>query len=90
MTKTASDKELVEFMAKVLPDFDRSKVYVSDIKKVITWYNLLSKYVPELFVAPTEAPEAAEATNAEAEVAESSEASAEEAPKKAAKKETKA
>jgi hypothetical protein len=88
VTKTASDKELVEFMAKVLPDFDRSKVYVSDIKKVITWYNLLSKYVPELFAAPAEAPEAA--TNAEAEVAESSETSAEEGPKKAAKKETKA
>jgi hypothetical protein len=52
--KTSSDKELIEFLAKVLPDFDRSKVYVSDIKKVITWYNLLSKHVPELFVAKEE------------------------------------
>src|SRR5690606_31187088 len=49
-TKTASDKELIEFLVKVLPDFDRSKVYVSDIKKVITWYNILSEYVPEIFV----------------------------------------
>lgn len=49
--KTSSDKELIEFLAKVLPDFDRTKVYVSDIKKVITWYNLLSKYIPEAFVA---------------------------------------
>jgi hypothetical protein len=39
--KLASDKELIEFLNKILPDFDRSKVYVSDIKKIITWYNLL-------------------------------------------------
>lgn len=49
--KTSSDKELIEFLAKVLPDFDRTKVYVSDIKKIITWYNLLAKYLPEAFVA---------------------------------------
>ena len=49
--KTSSDKELIEFLAEVLPEFDRTKVYVSDIKKVITWYNLLSKYTPEAFVA---------------------------------------
>jgi len=55
--KTASDKELIEFLNKILPDFDRSKVYVSDIKKIITWYNLLSKYTPELFVASEEAGE---------------------------------
>jgi hypothetical protein len=60
-TKTASDKELIEFLVKVLPDFDRSKVYVSDIKKVITWYNILSKYVPEIFVANEVATEEAAA-----------------------------
>ncbi|MCE7068337.1 DUF5606 domain-containing protein [Dyadobacter sp. CY326] len=61
--KTASDKELIEFLNKILPDFDRSKVYVSDIKKIITWYNLLSKYTPELF----EASAAEETAEAEAE-----------------------
>jgi hypothetical protein len=79
--KTSSDKELIEFLAEVLPEFDRSKVYVSDIKKVITWYNLLSKYTPEAFeVTEGEAETAAEPV-AEAAAAE------EEAPaKKAAKK----
>jgi hypothetical protein len=68
--KTSSDKELIEFLAKVLPDFDRTKVYVSDIKKVITWYNLLSKYIPEAFVA-SEGETAVEAeVAAEEEVAE--------------------
>ncbi|CAG5009507.1 hypothetical protein DYBT9275_04514 [Dyadobacter sp. CECT 9275] len=58
--KTASDKELIEFLNHILPEFDRSKVYVSDIKKIITWYNLLSKYIPELFVAAAEEEELAE------------------------------
>jgi hypothetical protein len=67
--KTSSDKDLIEFLNKILPEFDRSKVYVSDIKKIITWYNLLSKYTPELFVAQAEEAvteeESAEATQEE-------------------------
>jgi hypothetical protein len=27
--------------AEVLPDYDRDAVYVSDIKKIFGWYNLL-------------------------------------------------
>jgi dTDP-4-dehydrorhamnose reductase len=76
--KAASDKDLVEFLAKILPDFDRAKVYVSDIKKIITWYNLLSKFAPELFVAKAEEPEAA---------VESTEQPSEEPAKKSSKKE---
>lgn len=32
---------LREYFAKVLPDFDRDRVYPSDIKKLIQWYNIL-------------------------------------------------
>lgn len=32
---------LVEAFAKVLPTFDRERVYTSDIKKLFTWYNIL-------------------------------------------------
>ena len=39
--KKASVKELQAYLAEVLPNFDRDRVYVSDIKKLITWYNLL-------------------------------------------------
>jgi len=35
----------------ILPEYDESRVYVSDIKKLVTWYNLLSKNNEELFVA---------------------------------------
>jgi hypothetical protein len=37
----ASPDELKSFFASILPDYDRSKVYISDIKKVINWYNIL-------------------------------------------------
>ncbi|QRR02687.1 DUF5606 family protein [Dyadobacter sandarakinus] len=67
--KSASDKELIEFLDGVLPEFDRTKVYVSDIKKVITWYNLLSKHLPELFVASETEEASPETTTDEAEQA---------------------
>ena len=38
-----SPEELRTYFAQVLPDFDRERVYPSDIKKVMNWYNLLIK-----------------------------------------------
>ncbi|RDK85516.1 DUF5606 family protein [Marinirhabdus gelatinilytica] len=35
--------ELEEFFFGVLPDYDEDRVYPSDIKKVVQWYNLLQK-----------------------------------------------
>ena len=40
----SSNNDLKAYFAKVLPDYDRERVYVSDIKKVLTWYNELHKY----------------------------------------------
>ena len=37
----SDDKELKKYFEKVLPDYDRERVYASDIKKVINWYNQL-------------------------------------------------
>lgn len=39
--KKASAEKLGEFMAAVLPNYDRDRVHLSDIKKLIQWYNLL-------------------------------------------------
>lgn len=44
---------LAAYFEEVLPDYDRDRVYPSDIKKVLNWYNLLqanglvSKDAPE-------------------------------------------
>lgn len=43
--KTISHKsaanDLKAFMESILPDYDKERVYVSDIKKLVNWYNLL-------------------------------------------------
>ncbi|HLO60266.1 MAG TPA: DUF5606 domain-containing protein [Bacteroidales bacterium] len=37
----SSPDELKKFMEKALPNYDRNRVYVSDIKKLVSWYNTL-------------------------------------------------
>jgi len=37
----SGNEELKAYFAEVLPEYDDERVYVSDIKKVISWYNLL-------------------------------------------------
>ena len=37
----AEDKVLRNYFAEILPDFDRERVYTTDIKKLLGWYNLL-------------------------------------------------
>jgi hypothetical protein len=39
----ASAEELKTYMAKVLPDYDRDQVFVSDIKKLIKWFSVLNE-----------------------------------------------
>ncbi len=39
----SSKGELEKFFREVLPEYDEDRVYVSDIKKVVQWYNLLEK-----------------------------------------------
>lgn len=38
---SASSKELKAFFESMLPDYDKERVYVSDIKRVVKWYNQL-------------------------------------------------
>ena len=37
----ATPDELRAYMAEVLPNFDRDRVYPTDIKRLLSWYNLL-------------------------------------------------
>ena len=39
--KKASTKELQDYFASFLPNFDRERVHNSDIKKLLQWYNIL-------------------------------------------------
>lgn len=39
--KKCSSKELRDYFAQVLPNYDRDRVHDSDIKKLLQWYNIL-------------------------------------------------
>lgn len=39
----ASKEQLEEYFFGIMPDYDEDRVYSSDIKKVLQWYNLLVK-----------------------------------------------
>ena len=39
----SSANELKKYFSEILPDYDEERVYVSDIKKVINWYNILNE-----------------------------------------------
>lgn len=67
LSHKAGNAELLAYFEEVLPDYDRDRVYPSDIKKVLNWYNILqakglvSKEAPAEAESPSvEAPEAAE------------------------------
>lgn len=42
--------ELKAFMKSVLPEYDENRVYVSDIKKLVRWYEVMLKFAPDIFV----------------------------------------
>ena len=55
--KKCSSKELRDYFAEVLPNFDQDRVHDSDIKKLLQWYNILVKngYTDfKAVLAPTE------------------------------------
>lgn len=62
----ASGKELFGYLAEVLPDYSRDSVYAGDIKKLISWYNILTEHNIDL----EEADKAEENTSEASEVKE--------------------
>jgi len=45
VSSKAGNDELKKYFKNIVPDFDEQKVYPSDIKKVVTWYELLQDKV---------------------------------------------
>lgn len=56
--KTASAAELADFMASALPNYDRDRVHQGDIRKLVQWYNILTRAGLTDFVDPEEQNEA--------------------------------
>jgi hypothetical protein len=36
-----SDAAVLRYIEEIIPEFDRDRVYISDMRKIIKWYNLL-------------------------------------------------
>jgi len=43
MTEKPSNQDVKKYFEEILPNYDEDRVYVSDMKKVFRWYNILSK-----------------------------------------------
>ncbi len=54
LSSSSDSDELKSFLKFILPEYDEDRVYVSDIKKLINWYNKLATDLPEVFEAKTE------------------------------------
>lgn len=39
--KMSTPEELVEYFEGIMPDYDRERVYLTHIKKMYSWYNIL-------------------------------------------------
>ncbi|MEM8564819.1 MAG: DUF5606 domain-containing protein [Bacteroidota bacterium] len=48
VTSNSDADELKSFLKHILPEYDQERVYVSDIKKLVTWYNHIYENVPKL------------------------------------------
>lgn len=62
----ADAAKLKTWFEEVLPDYSKDKVYISDIKKLVSWYNILHK----LNLLAKEEPEAVKEEEGEEKVAE--------------------
>lgn len=54
LSGSSAADELKSFLKFILPEYDESRVYVSDIKKIVNWYGLLVEVAPEVFEAKQE------------------------------------
>jgi len=48
------DAELKKYFFEVLPDYDKDRVYISDIRKILRWYNLLIELGITSFISTAE------------------------------------
>lgn len=54
VTPDSSPEDLKAFMKTAVPEYDTARVYTSDIKKLVKWYAILIKQMPELFEVKAE------------------------------------
>lgn len=66
----SSGADLLDFLATLVPEFDQERVYPSDVKKLITWYQILLRECPEVLTPASSSTAADAAPVVEAQQAE--------------------
>ncbi len=46
---TNNNNALMKFLEEVLPDYDKGRVYASDVKKMVNWYKTICTNAPEVY-----------------------------------------
>ena len=59
--KSTAD-ELISFIEYIVPEYDESRVYPSDVKKLVNWYNVLLREFPDFFKKEKKEPQTKEKT----------------------------
>ena len=70
VTKKSSRDKLMGFLEDVLPNYDKERVYPSNVKKLISWYGIISAFEVDLDWEEEEAEENTENKVEESESAE--------------------
>jgi hypothetical protein len=47
--ETSNNNALLKFLESVLPEYDKNRVYASDVKKMLNWYNIILVQAPQVF-----------------------------------------
>ena len=75
MDPKGPDADIRKYFETVIPDYDKDRVYVSDIRKVIHWYNILQEKDLLIFEEePEETPTESVAEESTSETSETLEA----------------
>ncbi len=63
----SSDNDLKRYFEQIVSDYDNDRVYISDIKKMILWYNILHEHKLLDFTEEKVAVDDSEANNSDSE-----------------------
>lgn len=66
LNSKASGKEFFAYFEEILPTYDKDKVYASDVKKIVSWYNALIAADVDFEKIENESDEGSEDNNEEA------------------------
>lgn len=61
----SSEEDLRNLLEEVLPNYDREKVYFSDLKKLVLWYHILIEFAKDVLESLLKEEESTTATEAE-------------------------